>query len=53
MSTLRPAAILGQTYPPFLLLYTLQLFDTAGHGHPVLPLAVHGAAVHLGHEEVF
>jgi hypothetical protein len=35
------------------ILYTLQLFDTVGHGHPVLPLAVHGAAVHLCHEEVF
>jgi len=35
------------------ILYTMQLFDVLGHGHPVLPLAVRGAAVHLCHEEVF
>jgi hypothetical protein len=35
------------------ILYTLQLFDTVGHGHRVPSLAAHGAAVHLYHEEVF
>ena len=34
-------------------LYTMQLFDTVGHGHPVLQLALHSADVRLCHEEVF